>query len=189
MIMKNIKYITLIGLFSMLLPSISSCNSSSDNKDTLYLKVFNAGDYVYLNDPDNGYNEPDLVDQYTTWINEPSNKEKYFGKDFDKNIEIIYDTYDTNETMYNELKTGKSTYDLVCSSDYMIQKLASHDLIQKIDKSRIENYTTYASNFLIGEKGKLNKVDISIEDSSKGTLNDYCVGYMWGTMGLMFNPS
>ena len=186
--MKNIKFISLIGLAGMMLTSLSGCSSETDS-NTLYLKVLNAGDYIYLNDPDNGYEEADLTEQYVEWINTPEIKEKYFGEGFDKEIGIIYDTYDTNETMFNELKTGKSTYDLVCSSDYMIQKMAKFKMIQEIDMNRVENYQNYASPFLIGENGKLAKVDIDPTNPELGTLNDFAIGYMWGTLGLMYNPS
>ena len=187
--MKKIKLLSLIGLSSLLLTAMSGCQSSSSDEDIVYLKVLNAGDYIYLNSPDDGYEDPDLTDQYVEWINTPSVKEKYFGKDFNKRIEIIYDTYDTNETMYNELKTGKSSYDLVCSSDYMIQKLAKANMVQKVDKTKINNYTTYSSSFLTGEDGKLAKVYIDPDNKGLGTINDYAVGYMWGTLGIMFNPT
>ena len=175
-----------LPLFALL--SLTSCSGNSNNQDVLYLRVYNAGDYVYLNDPDNGYDEPDLVDQYNEWINQEENKAFYFGENFNKRVEIIYDTYDTNENMYNELLTGKSNYELVCTSDYMIQKLAKRGFIQTINKEKIPNYSKYASKFLTGEDGKLNNVIIDEENPSLGTLDDFCVGYMWGTLGLMFNP-
>ena len=187
--MKKYKLFSLIALSSMFLTSLSGCNSSTESSDILYLKVLNAGDYIYLNNPDDGYDDPDLTEQYVTWINTPSVKEKYFGKDFNKRIEIIYDTYDTNETMFNELKTGKSTYDLVCSSDYMIQKLAKANMVQKVDKTKVENYTENSSSFLTGSDGKLAQVYIDPNNHEIGTLNDYAIGYMWGTLGIMYNPT
>jgi len=187
--MKNLKKILLFPtLIGLLTPIISSCSSSTNDENILYLKVLNAGDYIYLNSPDDGYEEDDLTVQFENWINNKENKEKYFGEGFNREIKVIYDTYDTNETMFNELKTGKSTYDLVCSSDYMIQKLAKSNMIKKIDKSKISNYTTFSSSFLTGEDGKLAKVYIDPNDQSLGTLNDYTVGYMWGTLGLMYDP-
>lgn len=184
--MKKNKLIYIVGALLLMVSTLSGCKS--EDNDVLYLKVLNAGDYIYLNDPANGYENDDLVDQYVTWINDPETKEKYFGKDFNKRVEIIYDTYDTNETMYNELKTGKSSYDLVCSSDYMIQKMAKAGMIKKIDRSRIENYDTYSSEFLTGDDGKLAQVLIDPENANEGTLNEYAIGYMWGTLGIMYNP-
>lgn len=178
--------ISSLGIMSL---AMTSCASSMDTADVLYLRVLNAGDYIYENDPDNGYDDPDLTEQYTEWINEPENKAHYFGSDFSKRVEIVYDTYDVNETMYNELKTGKSNYDLVCTSDYMIQKLAKAGMIQKVDKSRIPNYEDNASQFLIGDDGKLSKVEIDPDDPSFGTLNDFAIGYMRGTLGILFNPA
>lgn len=186
--MKRRKILPFILLPLFTLSSLSGC-SKSTNDETLVLRVLNSGDYIYENDPDNGYTNDDLLIQYQNWINEPDNKEKYFGKGFDKNVEVVYDTYDVNETMYNELKTGKSSYDLICTSDYMLQKLAKLGMIQKADFSKVENYTTYASQFLIGENGKLAQVEIDSSNKELGTLNDYTIGYMWGTLGIMFNPT
>lgn len=178
------KVLVLAGVMSFL----TGCSLTGAQEETVYLKIYNSGDYIYTHDPDNGYEEKDLTEQFVDWINLKENKETYFGKDFNKRIDIIYDMYDTNETMYNELKTGKSSYDLICPSDYMIQKLAKEEMIQKVDRSKLDNYFNNSSPFLTGEDGKLSKVIIDHDDLSKGTMNDYGVGYFWGTLGLMFNP-
>lgn len=184
--LKNLFKNFAIGL--SIIPLLSSCSGGNGEEETLYLRVYNAGDYIYCNDPDNGYDLPDLTDQYEEWINDPDTKAEYFGEGFNKRVEIIYDEYDVNETMYNELLTGKSNYDLICTSDYMIQKLVQREMVKRIDKSRIPNYVEYASKYLAGDSGKLAGLTISEDDPSLGTLDDYTVGYMWGTLGMMFNP-
>ena len=73
----------------------------------------------------------------------------------------------------------------------MIQKLALNldglesTRIQKIDYSRLIQYSKYASPFLLDN---LKAVNIDNNDLSKGTLYDYGCGYMWGTLGLVYNP-
>src|SRR5574344_2645876 len=121
--MKNLKYFSLITTFVIVsLLSLSSCaGAGSDTNDVVYLHVYNWADYIYQNDPENDYTEPDMVEQFETYVNTPEMKKNY---GLTKDVKVIYDTFDTPETMYNELKLNKTSYDIMCPSDYMIQKLA-----------------------------------------------------------------
>jgi DNA primase len=78
-------------------------------------------------------------------------------------VEVIYDTFETNETMLNTLKTGKSDYDLVCPSDYAIQKMIKDDMLEKFDLEKLPIYNKYGSPYLKG------LFDISLENIN---LND-----------------
>ena len=189
--MKRIKNLTSILSLVVMSLFITSCGgSNTETDDTVYLHVYNWQDYIYQYDPDNGYEEKDMVDQFEDYINADENKAKY---GLTKNVSVIYDTFDTNETMYNELKLNKSSYDLICPSDYMIQKLALNlanidsCAIQKIDYDKVPNYKKYVSKFLTEQN--MDKVLIDETDSSKGVLSDYALGYMWGTLGILYNPS
>lgn len=95
-------------------------------------------------------------------------------------IEVIYSTYGTNENLYNELVINPNSYDLVVPSEYMIEKLAVEGRIKKLDFSKIEGYEDNLSPFI---KDRLNQITLS--DGSK--LSEYMVGYMWGTMGWVYN--
>jgi len=167
---------------------LASCSTGQNSDDTVYLHVYNWQDYIYQFDPQNGYESPDMVEQFETFINTPENKQTY---GLTKNVKVIYDTFDTPETMYNELKLNKTTFDIMCPSDYMIQKLALNldglesTRIQKVDFSRAPNYAKYVSPFLTD-----NLKDVLIDDNKPelGSLNDYAIGYMWGTLGLLYNP-
>ena len=55
-------------------------------------------------------------------------------------IKVNYSTYDTNEIMYQKVKTNPGTYDLVVPSDYMVEKMIEEDLLEKIDFNNIPNY-------------------------------------------------
>jgi spermidine/putrescine transport system substrate-binding protein len=187
--MKNKKIFSLIATLAFVsLMSLTSCAGAGDSDDTVYLHVYNWADYIYQNDPENGYEDDDMVTQFENYINTPENKKTY---GLTKNVKVVYDTFDTPETMYNELKLNKTSYDMMCPSDYMIQKLAlnldglSSTRIQKIDYSKLINYSKYVSPFLTDN---LKAVNISDSDASKGTLYDYACGYMWGTLGLVYNP-
>ena len=54
-------------------------------------------------------------------------------------IHVIYDEYETNEIMYPKVASGAGEYDVLCPSDYMIEELASKDLLQEINMDHIPN--------------------------------------------------
>lgn len=164
-----------IALFLTLPFILSGCGNSELNStisdSTTYIHVLNAEDYMDM----------DLLDSFEDMILKRDNKR----------VKVVYDTYDTNETMYNTLKTGKTTYDLVCCSEYMIQRLAREDLLYLINYDALPNYSTYAIEYLSsleGNAGKLNQLNVS-NSSGEYTLKDYAVGYMWGTLGILYNPN
>ena len=45
---------------------------------------------------------------------------------------MVYDEFETNEIMYPKVEVGSSAYDVVCPSDYMVQKMIENDLIQEL---------------------------------------------------------
>lgn len=96
-------------------------------------------------------------------------------KDFQREtgIKVIYETYDTNEAMYTKVTSGNSSYDLIFPSDYMIEKMRKENLLEKINFDNIPNYQ------YIGEEYKNLPYD---------PTNEYSVPYMWGTIGIIYNP-
>ena len=192
-----------ISKFLILSPIILGCSSgltSCSNKATsarFTLKIINSEDYIYLNegDPDA---PADMVDQFKAYVKDLARRGEIDSKY--ANVDVVYDTSDTNETLYSELQTGKSDYDLINVSDYMAQKIVSDGLavpLFKEDETReemIPNYENYASEVL---KGRLDEIEATIKWKNPETkkiedklvqLKDYAVGYMWGTLGILFNP-
>lgn len=86
---------------------------------------------------------------------------------------IRYSTYDTNENMYSKLTSGSSNYDLVFPSDYMIEKMISEDLAEEIDFSNIPNFKYINKEY----------TNLSYDPENK-----YSVPYMWGTVGIIYDP-
>ncbi|HQC32790.1 MAG TPA: hypothetical protein PLN15_03155, partial [Bacilli bacterium] len=123
-------------LFSALLLAACSGNQPHEGGSQV-LRVLNWEDYIYLNDPESGYEAKDLIDQFEDFIMDTEGIK----------VDVVYDTFDTNETMLNSLQTGKSVYDLVCPSDYMIQKMIVNDMLEPLDDAaaNIPNYETFAS--------------------------------------------
>lgn len=144
------------------------------------LRILNWEDYIYLNDPENGYYEKDMVDQFIDFARE-------YGY---KDVEVIYSTTDTVETMLNELETGKAHYDLICPSDYGIQRLMREDklvdLRSAMNKYNLTTYDTYVSRTI---QNYLDNLEATNENTGKiEKVSQYAYGYMWGTLGLLFNP-
>ena len=176
---------------SLLSPTLFSCAQATSEDSTTYIYVLNAEDYI----------DDSLFGTFEEAIQERDGKK----------VKVVYETYDTNETMYNTLKTGKQSYDMICCSDYMLQRLAREGMLHSFEdgfeSGQLDNYKNYVSPFLVdyysqGEEneGKLNNITVKIPtgkedaqgnqiyDESK-TLAEYAVGYMWGTLGILYNPN
>ena len=126
------------------------------------LKVYNWADYI----------DEELLGEFEDW---------YFEQTGEK-VEIIYQTFDINETMLSKIELGHEDYDVVCPSDYIIERMLKNDLLLPIEKDfgKTPNYIDLVSPYIIE---KFNQ----IEGYGKNA-NDYSVGYMWGTVGLIYNP-
>lgn len=138
------------------------------------LRVYNWQDYINEGKDDDGAKISDSVTEL--W-------EKDYYSRTGKKVRVQYDTFETNETMINTLRTGKTSYDLVCPSDYIIQKMLAATLsgkdesisIEKFDVSAMKNYKAYVSPYIS-------------DLFEKNGWTDYAVGYMWGTVGFLYNP-
>ena len=98
-------------------------------------------------------------------------------------------TYDTNETMYNQFTLQpEGTYDLICTSDYMIQRMIRENLVQKINISEdLPIYNKYCAPS-IREKIKGLLADTDNDGVKDTSLDEYAAGYMWGTLGIVYDP-
>ncbi len=143
-------------------------------EEELVLRVYNWQDYIDEGKDDDGAKISDSVIEL--W-------EKDYYRRTGKRVRVQYDTFETNETMLNTLRTGKTSYDLVCPSDYIIQKMliatetGSEEsiAIEKYDLSKMENYRKYVSPYIS-------------ELFEKNGWTDYAICYMWGTVGFLYNP-
>ena len=173
----------------LLMGSAALLGGCDSNEEVRVLRVLNCEDYIYeyeegdeenATEGKNWYKE-DVMDQFVDYWAETHDGEE---------IDYVYDTFDTNETMFNELKTGKTSYDVIVPSDYMIQKLISQDMLHKISD---ENKTDLWSNISGYLKNEFDSIKAIYENEDKTiheehTLSEYSVPYMWGTVGLMYNP-
>ncbi|MCQ2794695.1 MAG: ABC transporter substrate-binding protein [Bacilli bacterium] len=154
------KALLLVPTLLMTSPLLFSCTQNDPNVS--YLRVLNSEDYI----------AEGMTEAF----------EKKMLDEKGQRVKVIYETFDTMENMFNTLKTGKTKYDLVCASDYMVQKLVNLDLLEKMDYKYIPNYDTNASKFI---RNRLK----SITWGNNYNLDDYSMCYMWGTFGLLYNPN
>ena len=126
------------------------------------LKVYNWADYI----------DEELIDEFEVWYEEQTGEP----------VEIIYQTFDINETMLSKIELGHEDYDVVCPSDYIIERMLTNDLLIPFDRDfgDTPDYTRNVAPYIIE---KLDQVD-----GNGKNANDYSVAYMWGTVGLIYNP-
>ena len=142
----------------------------AEKGDTITLNVYNWEDYIAEDDTSTEEEEDDLVKMF----------EDYCLEKYGQKVEVIYSTFDTNETMLAQIDLGKS-FDLVCPSDYTIQKMIAKDMVVPFDEANTPNYNKYVSPFVID---KIKEIEVKGE---KNIVNQYARGYMWGTLGILYN--
>ena len=91
-------------------------------------------------------------------------------------IKVVYDEYETNEIMYPKVASGAATYDVVCPSDYMIEKMLQNDLLAEINFDNIPNISNIGDQYM----------EMSKEFDPE---NRYSVPYCWGTVGILYNKT
>lgn len=139
---------------------LSSCSGSASGSDTVVLNVYNWGQYI--SDGSEG----------TLDVNAAF--EEYYYETFGQRVRVNYTTYASNEDMYNKIKSGATSYDVIVPSDYMIQRMAEEGMLAELDFDNIPNYEY-------------------IEDEFKGLYFDpdekYSVPYTYGMVGIIYNST
>ncbi len=182
--MKN--RILLIAMLITMLFSLTACGEEQADADTIVLRVSNWEEYIDLGDWDeeevididddnNIFGENSMVEDYEEW----------FYDTYGKKVKVEYSTFGTNEELYNQLTIGDS-YDLVCPSEYMIMKMMREDMLVPFS-SDFYNQDIKTNYYAKGVSPYIKNVydELAIEGQS---ISKYAAGYMWGTLGLVYNP-
>ena len=167
--MKDKKIFALSAIFAICF-SMTGCQGQQgqiETDDAIVLNVYNCADYICESEGDN----LGVLEQF----------EEYCLNTLGKKVKVTYSTYETNEDMFNQLKAGGVQYDLVCPSEYMIEKMIKENMIEKIT-APIANYNQYGSPYI---KETFN----GLTTASGESFASYAIPYMWGTMGFMYDPS
>ena len=103
------KFLLLAALSALVL----SCSSDRDQ----ILKVYNWSDYI----------DESVLPEFEAWYKEQT------GQD----IKVVYQTFDVNETMLSKIEKGHEDYDVVCPSDYIIERMLNNQLLLPLDFASI----------------------------------------------------
>lgn len=161
--MRKIKHyiyclITLVPIVFVLL----SCQKSKEERSKI-LKIYNWADYI----------DEDVLKEFPSWYKEQT------GED----VRIVYQVFDINEIMLTKIERGHEDFDVVCPSEYIIERMLKKKLLLPIDKN-FGNTPDYLNNLAPYIQEQLNKLS---QPGMKTT--DYAVAYMWGTAGLLYNTN
>lgn len=160
-LLRMVKGAVFIVLFILLL-SVTSCGRTAEERSHI-LKVYNWADYI----------DEDVLAEFPKWYKEQT------GED----IRVIYQVFDINEIMLTKIERGKEDFDLVCPSEYIIERMLKKDLLLPIDQNfgKTPNYLHNLSPYIREELNKLS------QPGKKTT--DYVAAYMWGTAGILYNKA
>ena len=147
----------LLTILSVLAFAVSAV--AADRAHTL--KIYNWADYI----------DESVLDDFKVWYKEQTGEE----------VEIIYQLFDINEIMLAKIEKGREDFDVVCPSEYIIERMLRNNMLLPIDKDfgQTPNYLEHISPYIIE---RFNKID-----GYGKNANDYAVGYMWGTTGILYN--
>lgn len=124
------------------------------------------------------YNWADYIDENVLW-----SFPEWYRRQTGEEIEIIYQTFDINESMLTEIEIGKEDYDVICPSEYIIERMLRNNLLQPINKNLVPDSIRAFENVSPFAVGMFNRMSRTVN------VSDYAVGYMWGTTGFLYNPA
>ena len=166
---KLIKTFAICSSFALTTITLSSCTQYDYT-----LVIYNWEDYIFEGTDEIGNIEaPSTVDKF----------QKYYFETYGKTVYVDYETFSTPEDMYNQMKAGSIHPDLICPSDYMIQKMQSEGMLEAFDYDiESEEYGDKLSNFR--DYGSPYIKNLFKEEG----FSTFAVPYFWGTMGYLYDP-
>ena len=138
-------------LLSLVTAVILSGCSSSDRGVNGQVIVYNWGEYI----------DPETIRMFEE----------------ESGIRVIYDEFETNESMYPKVESGAVAYDIACPSDYMISRMIQNGMLSEIDYDKMPNAR--------------DNIGTQYYEQSRGfdPDNKYSVPYCWGTVGILYNKT
>ena len=154
--MKKLKYLFLLAV----LFALGACQRSHEERQGI-LKVYNWADYI----------DEDVLAEFPEWYKEQT------GED----IEVIYQVFDINEVMLTKIERGHEDFDVVCPSEYIIERMMRKDMLLPINRDfgKTPDYIPNLAPYIQEELNKMSQGDKKV--------TDYAVAYMWGTAGTLYN--
>ena len=139
---------------------VLSVGAFKGSAGALELNVYNWGEYI----SDGSEGSFDTIKEFENWYEET----------YGQKVVVNYDTFASNEDMYNKISGGAVSYDIIIPSDYMIARMANEGLLQPLDFENIPNYS-------------------NIDDTFHGLYydpdNQYTVPYTYGIVGIIYDAN
>jgi spermidine/putrescine-binding protein len=143
-LMRKIALPLLLILLVLALTACASSGGKQELADKLYL--YNWSEYI----------DPQIFDDF----------QAEFG------VQVIEDTFASNEELLAKLQAGATGYDLIVPSDYMVEIMIGEGLLAELNKDNLPNITN---------------LDPLFTDPPFDPGMTYCVPYQWGTTGIGYN--
>ncbi len=155
-------FLALTLLCTLLVPALSSCESTGGSVTTLY--VYNWGEYI----SDGSEGTLPVNDMFEEWYYET----------YGERVKVNYSTFSSNESLYAKISSGSVNYDVIVPSDYMIERLIDEGLLAKLDYANIDQIGNILEKFQNADYDP---------DLNKDGYNDYSVPYLYGMIGIIYN--
>ena len=110
----------LIGLICLFISHKYTAKEHTKSGEKIY--VYNWGEYI----------DPSLI--------------KKFQKE--TGIEVVYETFDSNEAMEAKIRNGGTHYDVAFPSDYTVEKMKSEHLLLPLNHKKIPNIKNLDSDYM-----------------------------------------
>ena len=144
----------------LLVLSLAGCYNSGEPRERI-LKIYNWADYI----------GDSVLEDF----------QAYYKEQTGENIRIVYQTFDINEIMLTKIEKGHEDFDVVCPSEYIIERMLKKHLLLPID-TNFAHSPNYMQNVAPFIREQINKLSQPGEEASR-----YAVCYMWGTAGILYN--
>lgn len=142
-----VRTLRLVGLLAALVAALAACGGGGGGGSeggTLYL--YNWGDYI----------DPELLEEFRS----------------ESGVQVVVDTYETNEDMIAKVRAGGSGYDVVVPSDYAVQVMVAESLLEPLDTAKLSN---------------LGNLDPALQGLYFDPTNAHSVPYLYGTTGIAYS--
>lgn len=161
--------VTALSLLTACDPEGEGGTGGSGGQDELY--IYNWEDYIDIG----------LLDDFAA----------YYKEQTGRSLDITYTTFDTNETMLTNVQRGGANVDLICPSEYAIEKLMRGGYVENLSElvAELEAEGAKFDNIEGIDEDILSAIDEVFGDIDGKAMRDYMVPYMYGTLGILYNKN
>ena len=139
---------------------VLSVGAFRGSSGSLELNVYNWGEYI----SDGSEGSFDTIKEF----------EKWYEETYGEKVTVNYDTFASNEDMYNKIAGGAVSYDVIIPSDYMIARMANEGMLLPLNFENIPNYSN---------------IDETFHGLYYDPENQYTVPYTYGIVGIIYDAN